>query len=1096
MAHNTSNKLKHLQGKTNQHSVENFFNINKGIFCIKLDLANGFIYNTSNGQFRTTETDTKPYTFDECIADGRDAIFVVWNNSYEAKTENHVYHYHNSDGTITDTTNNDCLNIKFKVGAYAYGFNTEYVDSVDIGDEPSYNDFTSIKNNPSFTLTFSKKQFHNNFNFKDNERSLYAFPDETGFKLYTANVTRKFKFGKYTEIVNGDANKDTEVVIEVEFTHISNKFQKSGKAIEEYVFLSCFGGFFAWPEVDLDDDGNKTVKINKKLLCVGNNTLDGVTYIQEEFYNACIQSATCYEGWEIVSSINGGPGTISQPVEVVGEDDTYEVNLWSPKKLFPVKYQTATPKIINKSLTPVNNFVLLSEINFTFDRYADWKAMKQQQLTQDFDDKYKGEFNWNSNLETYDNISELNIPKTVSKDKILSDWFATGFIDTTKAEIDTLNMRWCDFNMFNFFNDVDILSLPFQFTQHVSHLLKDTPYIGGIINLITGGIPLNWGNTLITTGAPGSYSISKKINGLIPLQFLDMCRKDWSSETATSGYLHYFTDKNGDKLAANNMNTTYLYQLSDVVDFSLPYNSSAPIIEINTAYLGTDWAPSSTDDFQNLYPFYGYEPVNNSYAIDELKNDIFTGISTLSFSDDFEVVIPWDVGNKQVTFNHNTKLEFWCQNVHDDYYVSMTIDGETHYLWSKQLGFWSSHTWTNGTTWNQETKTVYFVDPENNYCLSNEISYTDYTGDCGGITISRMPNINKLTYGYHSVNDNYQKSFILSHYMNYNYGANAVKLSFFDINKKPIGQLSQNTIANFLNNDREWFNVINLNQFNNILVYGNVVNWPNLPNPNPQPEASITIKATEKTTGNGTVNNDNDFPAYDGDAKTPYNGVSYVNDKWVLDSPKTDTQQFEITITYRNENWGASTTSSEAISSLLSDSSNYIALNYSTNIIFRADWHPATVKSWYNKGAESHDTQITDSVSLPFEFNKIIDNGDGTYKYSSISTNLQSDDIKVLVNIGGKGATHYHTYTGTFNYQYYANNLDITITFEGEGTDAAYVKVVINNFNLNYDYNFFNTEGEKIWLYDEVQTIWPSYSHTRNCYTINPITFMNVSISN
>jgi hypothetical protein len=146
-------------------------------------------------------------------------------------------HDYTIDGTPTTLT--DRVRIKNQVGAFAFGTLPSVSYQQDSEDEASYNDFKSITINPSFTITFQDKDFENGFNFdlEDLELSLYAFPKETGFKLYFAQVEKMKVIGKGKEGFNTYS-------YDVSFTHISNKLQKSGMSIEEYIHLSPAGSFF------------------------------------------------------------------------------------------------------------------------------------------------------------------------------------------------------------------------------------------------------------------------------------------------------------------------------------------------------------------------------------------------------------------------------------------------------------------------------------------------------------------------------------------------------------------------------------------------------------------------------------------------------------------------------------------------------------------------------------------------------------------------------------------------------------------------------------------------------------------------------------
>jgi hypothetical protein len=156
--------------------------------------------------------------------------------SYETKTNEYIIN--GQSKILKDRI--ECTN---KVGAYAIGQLETLENSLEIKDEASYEDFTSITNNPSFTMSFQTNNLFNGFDeiIKniDNEKYIFAFPFLTNFKLFTAKITRRYK-------LNSQKIDGTNLIInyEVEFTHISNKLQKSGKSIEEYIHIAPPGSFF------------------------------------------------------------------------------------------------------------------------------------------------------------------------------------------------------------------------------------------------------------------------------------------------------------------------------------------------------------------------------------------------------------------------------------------------------------------------------------------------------------------------------------------------------------------------------------------------------------------------------------------------------------------------------------------------------------------------------------------------------------------------------------------------------------------------------------------------------------------------------------
>jgi hypothetical protein len=136
---------------------------------------------------------------------------------------------------ITQTMN-DHTDVKIKVGAYGFGHNTSFNEGIDIESEASYNDFNAIKESLEITLTFQTQNLFNGFKLRDALNNIYAFPELFGKKLFVIDAK---------PTINYDIKDSSKIVsYEITFTHISNKLQKSGKSIEEFIHLSNVGGFY------------------------------------------------------------------------------------------------------------------------------------------------------------------------------------------------------------------------------------------------------------------------------------------------------------------------------------------------------------------------------------------------------------------------------------------------------------------------------------------------------------------------------------------------------------------------------------------------------------------------------------------------------------------------------------------------------------------------------------------------------------------------------------------------------------------------------------------------------------------------------------
>jgi hypothetical protein len=62
-----------------QKSLEHIkkLSLGNGAFLIQCEITDGFIQNTSNGQFDLMNKDKGKYTFDELVADGQKQLAVV-----------------------------------------------------------------------------------------------------------------------------------------------------------------------------------------------------------------------------------------------------------------------------------------------------------------------------------------------------------------------------------------------------------------------------------------------------------------------------------------------------------------------------------------------------------------------------------------------------------------------------------------------------------------------------------------------------------------------------------------------------------------------------------------------------------------------------------------------------------------------------------------------------------------------------------------------------------------------------------------------------------------------------------------------------------
>jgi len=113
-------------------------------------------------------------------------------------------------------------------------------------------------------------------------------------------------------------------------------------------------------------------------------------------------------------------------------------------------------------------------------------------------------------------------------------------------------------------------------------------------------------------------------------------------------------------------------------------------------------------------------PTIQKNIYDVVEND---QIEQITFSDDFEALST----QPQVLMWFDNGILYISDNGSERIVVYATASGvEDTVIWDTNNGFWDNHTWSDGTSWDFDTKTLTLTYPK--IVTSNNITNTDYTG--------------------------------------------------------------------------------------------------------------------------------------------------------------------------------------------------------------------------------------------------------------------------------------------------------------------------------------------------------------------------------
>lgn len=552
-------KSRTLLAKTPKTHVAFNDHFKKGILFIPMIISGGFLYSTSNGLTNLNNFDTNDFTWMEIIADGQGDLQVCWEGSTSIQTNKEIIQ-NDVIGKEHELTTN--ATITYQVGKYGWGFTSDLNSSFDIKQDVSYNDFNVMFQSDEVSLIV-KAEDCVGIDFK--KFRFYCLPE----------VGKKKIFYISSLIEHRDINNSSKVIsYDITFTHITNKLQKSGKAIEEYFHFSSPGMGYTWPIVDRE---NKVIKLDNNLI-----QSNGINLIKEEEFNAAIHNNTAFIGWEIKEdSNNNWVGDITNVKD--NGDGTYSQTFYAPKEILPHTFSSAESSILARRALPESDIAFINNINFTEDKYDTWTNYWTQLFSNDFSDKYAGECSYNGrqDIGDYNKLNEnFNLGKsTYNQSGIYNFKVAKDF------SINLTDVSWKDINMFNYFCCKDIYTLPFAFEYHILNQPKQWPIIGGIFSALTGGYGFGWDET--TRRISDKTNILKDICGICSSTMIDIAQKNWKIKDKTENkfFINDFYKKNSDdRFNANNRSLILSYQLSSDLETTNTY--SIDKTNLNTAWLG------------------------------------------------------------------------------------------------------------------------------------------------------------------------------------------------------------------------------------------------------------------------------------------------------------------------------------------------------------------------------------------------------------------------------------------------------------------------------------------------------------------------------
>lgn len=198
-------------------------------------IVSGSTYITEHGTMPQNLTyDKGSFLFWQEVFDGRSSIKIQWDGAIELEKPIGENYY------LANT----------KVGKYFFGKPiSNSTESLDIGEDASFDEFITMKSNQTITLRFEFDK--SNRLYYDNLKEDLRFVDNDLYKLYLIPELCEGKLmyiSDYEEIYNDETGLSW--ACEITFQSLGNELQKSGKAVEQYPQWSAPGEFYVKPKIE------------------------------------------------------------------------------------------------------------------------------------------------------------------------------------------------------------------------------------------------------------------------------------------------------------------------------------------------------------------------------------------------------------------------------------------------------------------------------------------------------------------------------------------------------------------------------------------------------------------------------------------------------------------------------------------------------------------------------------------------------------------------------------------------------------------------------------------------------------------------------
>lgn len=649
----------------------------KAVIFIPVKIAGGFLVNTDSGQLSLNDIDVSDTSWKELIATGDGDLQLLWDEAITQETKKETLRYVKLDGTVEKEDEvTTYSNINYHSGKWYFGFSSSSNFSFSISQNPSYNDFNTIIQEGTFELIIDGKDIGPN---EFSKFRFYVFPEVDEKKVfYISNV-----------IKNWDINDNTKILsYEITFNRVSNKVQKSGKAVEEYFHYSSPGGCCPWPSIDRE---NKKISLNRKKM-----SMEGIVYMNEEYYNASIHNNTALVGWEIVESEEDlWVGKMNQPT--LNEDGSYTQKFYSPSVIHHKNFSAGESSILNRRALPESDISFLNFLNFSENKYTDWKKYWEGVFSGDFDTKYQGECSY-IDRKDMSSFEQLNEVLSTEDGPIYKQYgIANPFVKKDFGFCKLKERTWADINMYNYWCNRDIITLPFSFNYHILNQPKQWGIVGGIIDLFFMGFPFGWDseNRRITYLDGVELKFNKDICGLTSQSLIAIAQKNWGKEEQKSFFLNDFYAKDSaDRFNVANRTLCIASQLENSVSFNSDnFNyGQLKVKDCDTSWLGQQHINNGYDSVNKVRNMYLANRDSSVFQLDSTfrveinkkpKKFVICGISNKNFAaesmrftfKDENRNNKW-VGAFLTTSNFRNTSRDWANDFYCNYFNILDFQGE------------------------------------------------------------------------------------------------------------------------------------------------------------------------------------------------------------------------------------------------------------------------------------------------------------------------------------------------------------------------------------------------------------------------------------